>query len=226
MFVACFGGNTCSGTLSLKSGNTTIAPNAHYTITDEKETVVFTKLTRSALAQLKARGTLSATATALTPTGRSRRFRSSSTASCSKALDIAKSSPRSSFRKRRHEWISSKAEATHRSQFTNGSGLLGSSRCPCQHEGRSRPPDACETRSSPAAQLSWSKTFDGCSRISARTRFHDFAWRSSRPGCASLRARSRARTHVNGPLQPPSVSPEAERACRPASGGWLPPRHR
>lgn len=64
VFVACFGGNTCSGTLTLKSGSTTIAPNAHYTITDEKETVVFTTLTRSAFAQLRARHTLSATATA------------------------------------------------------------------------------------------------------------------------------------------------------------------
>lgn len=65
VFVACFGGNTCNGTLSLKSGNTTIAPNAHYSITDQKETVVFTKLTRSAFAQLKARHTLTATATAV-----------------------------------------------------------------------------------------------------------------------------------------------------------------
>lgn len=69
VFVACFGGNTCSGTLSLKSGNTTIAPNAHYSITNEKETVVFTKLTRSAFAQLKARHTLTATATAVDTDG-------------------------------------------------------------------------------------------------------------------------------------------------------------
>jgi hypothetical protein len=64
VFTACFGGSTCSGTLTLKSGNTTIAPSAHYSITNEKETVVFTKLTHSAFAQLKARHTLSATATA------------------------------------------------------------------------------------------------------------------------------------------------------------------
>lgn len=69
VFVACFGGNTCSGTLSLKSGNTTIAPSAHYSITNEKETVVFTRLTRSAFAQLKARHTLSATARALDTDG-------------------------------------------------------------------------------------------------------------------------------------------------------------
>jgi hypothetical protein len=69
VFVACFGGNTCSGTLSLKSGNTTIAPNAHYSINNEKETVVFTKLTPSALAQLKAQGTLTATATAVDTDG-------------------------------------------------------------------------------------------------------------------------------------------------------------
>jgi hypothetical protein len=69
VFVACFGGNTCSGTLSLKSGNTTIAPNAHYSITNEKETVVFTTLTGSALVQLKARGTLTATATAVDTDG-------------------------------------------------------------------------------------------------------------------------------------------------------------
>ena len=69
VFVACFGGSTCTGTLSLKSGNTTIAPNAHYTIANEKETVVFTTLTRSAFAQLKARHTLSATATAVDSDG-------------------------------------------------------------------------------------------------------------------------------------------------------------
>ena len=69
VFVACFGGNTCSGTLSLKAGHATIAPNAHYTITNEKETVVFSTLTRSALAQLKARGTLTATATAVDTDG-------------------------------------------------------------------------------------------------------------------------------------------------------------
>ena len=69
VFVACFGGSTCSGTLSLKSGHTTIAPSAHYTITNEKETVVFSKLTRSAFAQLKARHTLSATATAVDTDG-------------------------------------------------------------------------------------------------------------------------------------------------------------
>ena len=69
VFVACFGGSTCSGTLSLKSGNTTIAPSAHYSITNEKETVVFSKLTRSAFAQLKARHTLTATATAVDTDG-------------------------------------------------------------------------------------------------------------------------------------------------------------
>jgi hypothetical protein len=69
VFVACFGGNTCSGTLSLKSGNTTIAPNAQYSIPNETETVVFTKLTPSALAQLKAQGTLTATATAVDTDG-------------------------------------------------------------------------------------------------------------------------------------------------------------
>lgn len=69
VFVACFGGKTCSGTLSLKSGSRTIAPNAHYTIGNELETVVFTTLTRAAFAQLKARHTLSATATAVDTDG-------------------------------------------------------------------------------------------------------------------------------------------------------------
>jgi hypothetical protein len=69
VFVACFGGQTCSGTLSLKSGNTTIAPSAHYSITNEKETVVFSTLTRSAFAQLKTRHTLTATATAIDTDG-------------------------------------------------------------------------------------------------------------------------------------------------------------
>ena len=69
MFVACFGGSTCSGTLSLKSGSRTIAPNAQYSITNEKETVVFTKLTRSAFRQLKAQHTLTATATAVDTDG-------------------------------------------------------------------------------------------------------------------------------------------------------------
>ena len=69
VFVACFGGNTCSGTLSLKSGNTTIAPSAHYSITNEKETVVFSKLTGAALQQLRARHTLTATATAVDTDG-------------------------------------------------------------------------------------------------------------------------------------------------------------
>ena len=49
VFVACFGGDPCSGTLSLTAGNTTIAPAAHYSLTNEKETVVFTKLTRAVL---------------------------------------------------------------------------------------------------------------------------------------------------------------------------------
>jgi hypothetical protein len=69
VFVACFGGNTCSGTLTLKSGNTTIAHSAHYSITNEKETVVFTTLTRSALTQLRARRRLTATATAVDTNG-------------------------------------------------------------------------------------------------------------------------------------------------------------
>ena len=69
VFVACFGGNPCSGTLSLKSGNTTIAPSAHYSFAGGKETVVFTRLTPSALAQLRERHTLSATATALDTDG-------------------------------------------------------------------------------------------------------------------------------------------------------------
>ncbi|MGH2863058.1 MAG: hypothetical protein ACRDLT_16380 [Solirubrobacteraceae bacterium] len=64
VFVACFGGSTCTGTLTLKSGNTTVAPSAHYTVTNEKETVVFSRLTRAALLQLRARHTLSATVTA------------------------------------------------------------------------------------------------------------------------------------------------------------------
>ena len=69
VFVACFGGSRCSGTLSLKSGNTTIAPSAHFSFANEKETVVFTKLTRSAFAQLKARHTLTAVATAVDTNG-------------------------------------------------------------------------------------------------------------------------------------------------------------
>ena len=69
VFVACFGGSTCSGTLSLKSGNTTIAPSAKYSFAGEKETVVFTKLTRSAFASLKAHHTLSATAMAVDTDG-------------------------------------------------------------------------------------------------------------------------------------------------------------
>lgn len=69
VFVACFGGSHCSGTLSLKSGNTTIAPNAHYSIGNELETVVFTRLTRRAFAQLEARHTLSATATVVDTDG-------------------------------------------------------------------------------------------------------------------------------------------------------------
>ncbi|HWE58074.1 MAG TPA: hypothetical protein VG228_00130 [Solirubrobacteraceae bacterium] len=64
VFVACFGGHPCSGTLSLRAGNTAIAPAVHYSFTNEKETVVFTTLTRAVLRQLKARGTLTATATA------------------------------------------------------------------------------------------------------------------------------------------------------------------
>ena len=69
VFVACFGGNTCKGTLSLKSGTTTIAPSANYSIHPETETVVFTHLTHAAFAQLKARHTLSATATAVDTDG-------------------------------------------------------------------------------------------------------------------------------------------------------------
>lgn len=69
VFVACFGGNTCKGTLSLKSGSTTIAPSANYSIRPETETVVFTHLTHAAFAQLKARHTLSATATAVDTDG-------------------------------------------------------------------------------------------------------------------------------------------------------------
>jgi len=69
VFVACFGGTTCSGTLSLKSGNTTIAHSAQYSITNEKETVVFTNLTRSALQQLQADHTITATVTAVDTDG-------------------------------------------------------------------------------------------------------------------------------------------------------------
>lgn len=69
VFVACFGGNPCSGTVSLMSGNKTIAPTVHYSFTNEKETVVFTKLSRAALALLKSRGTLTATATAVDANG-------------------------------------------------------------------------------------------------------------------------------------------------------------
>jgi hypothetical protein len=69
VFVACFGGSICSGTLSLKAGNVAIAPNARYSIAAEKETVVFTRLTRSQLAQLRSRGALSATATAVDTDG-------------------------------------------------------------------------------------------------------------------------------------------------------------
>ena len=69
VFVACFGGNPCTGTLSLKSGNTAIAPSAHYSFAGGKETVVFTKLTRSALRALRARHSLSATATAVDTDG-------------------------------------------------------------------------------------------------------------------------------------------------------------
>ena len=65
VFVACFGGKPCSGTVSLTSGGKSIAPTVKYSFTNEKETVVFTKLTRAALQQLKARGTLTATATAV-----------------------------------------------------------------------------------------------------------------------------------------------------------------
>lgn len=71
VFVACFGGNPCSGTMTLKSGTTSVGPTAHYKIGPEKETVVFTRLTRRAFAQLKARRSLSATATA-TDTGGSK----------------------------------------------------------------------------------------------------------------------------------------------------------
>lgn len=69
VFVACFGGSTCSGTLSLKSGNVTVAPSARYSIANEKETVVFTRLTRSELVMLRARGTMTATATAVDSDG-------------------------------------------------------------------------------------------------------------------------------------------------------------
>jgi hypothetical protein len=53
-------------------------------------------------------------------------------------------------------------------------------------------------------------------RISARTCFPDFAWHASHLSRASLCARSRARTHANGRLQPPSVSPVG----RPAAASW------
>lgn len=69
VFVACFGGHPCSGTLSLTAGNGAIAPSVHYSFTNEKETVVFTTLTRAALQQLKTRGTLTATATAVDSNG-------------------------------------------------------------------------------------------------------------------------------------------------------------
>lgn len=69
VFVACFGGNPCSGTLSLKRGATAIAPNAHYSFAGGKETVVFTRLTRLALAQLRARHTLSAIASVVDTDG-------------------------------------------------------------------------------------------------------------------------------------------------------------
>jgi hypothetical protein len=69
VFVACFGGNPCTGTLSLKSGTRSVAPNAHYSFAGGKETVVFTKLTRSALAQLRAQHTLSATASVVDTDG-------------------------------------------------------------------------------------------------------------------------------------------------------------
>jgi hypothetical protein len=64
VFVACFGGNPCTGTMTLKSGSRNVGPAAHYKIAPEKETVVFTRLTRRAFAQLKARHVLNATATA------------------------------------------------------------------------------------------------------------------------------------------------------------------
>lgn len=69
VFVACFGGKPCSGTLSFKSGSTMVAPTAHYSFSGGKETVVFSRLTRSALAQLRIRHTLSATVTAVDTNG-------------------------------------------------------------------------------------------------------------------------------------------------------------
>lgn len=69
VFVACFGGRTCSGTLSLKAGSTKLAPSVHYSITNSKETVVFTMLTRAAFQQLQAGHTLTATATAVDTSG-------------------------------------------------------------------------------------------------------------------------------------------------------------
>jgi hypothetical protein len=69
VFVACFGGSPCSGTLSLTAGNKAVAPSARYTVTDQKETVVFTRLTQAALQQLKDHGTLTATATAVDTDG-------------------------------------------------------------------------------------------------------------------------------------------------------------
>ncbi len=64
VFVACFGDHPCNGTVTLTSGTTALAPAAKYTIINQTETVVFTTLTKTALAQLKAAGTLTATATA------------------------------------------------------------------------------------------------------------------------------------------------------------------